>query len=61
MLKVQFITRNALITDKFTDEKLKKYVSVNFTDGLTDVKNSLVNDASVIKKINNTDGKFIRW
>ena len=40
-------------------ENKEKYVGINFTDGLTDVNNLSVNDASVIKNSNITDGKII--
>ena len=55
------ITRNALIIDGFIDGKLKKKsIDINFIDGLIDIKNPSVNAASIIKKINITDGKIIR-
>ena len=53
-------TRNAFITNEFTNGKLKKSVSINFTNGLTDVKNPSVKDALIIKNINITDEKLIR-
>ena len=49
-----------LPTVLLTKIKKKKSVGINFTNGLTDVKNLSINDVSLIKKINITDGKIIR-
>ena len=42
-------------------ENLQISVDNNFIDGLTDVKNLLLNGALVMKNINITDGKIIHW
>ena len=51
-----YTTRKASITDGFIDRKIKNFVGINITDGFADGNNPSVNDASVIKNINITDG-----